>query len=108
MELEPLQFKYSNLCEADKSSENSVCASILLYMSKGAVKRCLNCNVYRNGALVTCRHLAAWWLKLKEFEYGMILIRKIILSDAKKFQVMQSWEKVLIITDVHQKVFILK
>jgi len=71
LELEPLKSKYSNLCEADKASENSMCTSVLLYMSEGA-KRCFNCNVYRNSALVTCRHLTAWWLKLKEFEYGTI------------------------------------
>ncbi|MDP0588845.1 MAG: ShET2/EspL2 family type III secretion system effector toxin [Candidatus Endonucleobacter bathymodioli] len=40
-------------------------------MSKG--RRCnLNGKVYRDSELVVCRHLSAWWLKLKEFEYGAI------------------------------------
>ncbi|MDP0588843.1 MAG: ShET2/EspL2 family type III secretion system effector toxin [Candidatus Endonucleobacter bathymodioli] len=71
LEGKPLKAKHSNARYHDKASENSVCASVLLYMSKG--RECnLNCEVCRNGELVECRHLAAWWLKLKEFEYGAI------------------------------------
>ncbi|MDP0590246.1 MAG: ankyrin repeat domain-containing protein [Candidatus Endonucleobacter bathymodioli] len=71
LELEPLQSNDSNSCKTDKASENYVRSSVLLYMSEGA-ELCLNCKVYRNGEVVECRHLAAWWLKLKEFEYGDI------------------------------------
>ncbi|MDP0588852.1 MAG: ShET2/EspL2 family type III secretion system effector toxin [Candidatus Endonucleobacter bathymodioli] len=69
--LETLDAKSSRLYGTDKASDNPVCTSFLLYMSEGA-ERCLNCKVYRNGELVACRNLTAWWLKLKEFEYGTI------------------------------------
>ncbi|MDP0588848.1 MAG: hypothetical protein QS748_06515 [Candidatus Endonucleobacter bathymodioli] len=69
--LETLGAKYSNLCGTDKDSDNPVRTSFLVYMSEG--RKCnLNCLAYRNGELMTCRHLAAWWLQLEEFEYGDI------------------------------------
>ncbi|MDP0590239.1 MAG: hypothetical protein QS748_14040 [Candidatus Endonucleobacter bathymodioli] len=71
LEGKPLKAKHSNARYHDKASENSVCASVLLYMSKGR-ERNLNCKVYHNRELVVCRHLSAWWLQLKEFEYGDI------------------------------------
>ncbi|MDP0588851.1 MAG: ankyrin repeat domain-containing protein [Candidatus Endonucleobacter bathymodioli] len=79
LESEPLQSNYFNLGKTDKTSENSLCASVLLYMSEGN-RRSFIGKVYRTGELVTSSNIAAWWLELKEFEYGTMDLKENIVE----------------------------